>query len=193
MTGADDHPRPVNGRLFVISGAPAAGKTAVGHALAQALERAVFVDGETIGEGVVSGHEPMTVPVTAGALDQLYLRYAGAMALADVYRAGGFDVVLADTIIGSHADDFLGIAAPDPLHLVMLHPSADTLDERDAMRPRPAYGDGLDVDELWHIVEHHTARRGLWLDTSSLSIAQTITRVLRATTRSRVDTVEPAL
>lgn len=185
MTDPDS---PTSGRLFVITGARAVGKTACGKALAQALTRAVFLDGDTIGDSVVSGKAPMTEPATVDAVDQLFLRYAGALALADVYRSGGFDVVIADTIIGSYLDGFLEIAEPDLVHLVMLNPTVDAIYERDEQRRKTAYEQGLTVEDLWRTVEEHTRRAGLWLDTSNMSVAQTITQILRRIDETRVDT-----
>ncbi|TWP36540.1 AAA family ATPase [Leekyejoonella antrihumi] len=187
---APDAPSP--GRLFVITGAQAAGKSTVGLALAEALSKAVFIDGDLIGNTVVSGKDLITEPATVGAIEQLFLRYAGALTLADVYRTAGFDAVVADNIFGDYLDDFLEIAAPEPVHLVVLHPSIDTIYDRDAQRRKNAYRDGITVEDLWHTVEEHTSRVGLWLDTTSMSVAQTITRVLRNLNEALVDTADLA-
>jgi len=185
MTDQDD---AATGRLFVITGAQAAGKSTVAQALAAALTKAVFIDGDLIGNSVVSGKELITEPATVAAIEQLFLRYAGALALADVYRTAGFDAVIADNIFGDYLDDFLEIAAPERVHLVMLHPSIDTIYDRDAQRRKNAYRDGVTVEDLWHTIEDHTTRAGLWIDTTSMSVAQTITKILRSLDEAAVDT-----
>lgn len=178
------------GRLFVISGAQAAGKSTVGAALADALPRAVFVDGDAIGNFVVSGKELMTEPPRIEAIEQLFLRYAGALTVADVYRSAGFDAVVADNIFGTFLDDFLMIAAPEPIHFVMLHPTADAIRGRERARGTNAYRDGFTVESLVESVEHGSRRVGLWIDNTDLSVAQTVSRILEHADAALVDTRE---
>lgn len=178
------------GRLFVISGAQAAGKTTVGQALADALPRSVFIDGDTIGNVVASGKALMTQPPRIEAIEQLFLRYAGALTVADVYRSAGFDAVIADNIFGSYLDDFLMIAAPEPVHFVMLTPSVDVIRAREIARGKNAYRDGFTVEGLVDTIEHDTFRVGLWIDNTSLSPGQTVTRILRRTEDALIDTRE---
>ena len=167
------------GRLFVITGIPGAGKTTVGRALAKALPKAVFVDGDLIGDTVVSGKEVISEPPSIEAIEQLLLRYAGALTLADVYRSAGFDAVIADDIIGDRLDDFLELAEPEPVHLVVLHPSADVVGERSPVRDQSIPDDGLTTLDHWNVLEHQTGRLGLWLDTSTMSNAMAVTTILR--------------
>lgn len=176
------------GRLFVISGAQAAGKSTVGAALADALPRSVFIDGDTIGNVVVSGKALMTEPPAVEAVEQLFLRYAGALTVADVYRAAGFDAVIADNIFGTFLDDYLMIAAPEPVHFVMLTPSADVIQAREAARGKNAYRDGFTVDGLVRSIEHETSRVGLWIDNTTLAPAQVVLQILRRTGEALVDT-----
>lgn len=176
------------GRLFVISGAQAAGKSTVGEALADALPRAVFIDGDTIGNFVISGKETMTEPARIEAIEQLFLRYAGALTVADVYRSAGFDAVIADNIFGSFFDDFLTIAAPEPVHFVMLTPSADIIRARDAGRRKHAYRDGFTIEGLVESVEHDTTRVGLWVDNTVLTVRETVDHILDHADDARVDT-----
>ncbi|MBB2890298.1 AAA family ATPase [Flexivirga oryzae] len=194
MTGHTVKPATASGtgtgRLFVISGAQAAGKTTVGQALADALPRSVFIDGDTIGNVVVSGKALMTQPPRIEAIEQLFLRYAGALTVADVYRSAGFDAVIADNIFGSYLDDFLMIAAPEPVHFVMLTPSVDVIRAREISRGKNAYRHGFTVEGLVDTIEHDTFRVGLWIDNTSLSPGQTVTRILRRTEEALIDTRE---
>ncbi|RNI20869.1 AAA family ATPase [Flexivirga caeni] len=178
------------GRLFVISGAQAAGKSTVGRALAEALPRSVFVDGDTIGNFVLSGKELMTEPPRTPAIEQLFLRYAGALTVADVYRSAGFDAVIADNIFGSFLNDYLMIAAPEPVHFVMLNASADIIRAREIARGGNAYRDGFTVEGLVSSIEHDTLRVGLWIDNTVLTAGQTVAQILRHTDDALVDTRE---
>lgn len=160
------------GRLFVVTGAPSSGKTTTGRALAQALPKAVFVDGDVVDELIVSGRAPFTEPPSVPQIEQLLLRYAAALTLADVYRAGGFDAVIAEDIIDERLQDFLELANPERVHLVVLHPSVEALAER---------GDRLDFSTatgLHNLVENHTLRLGLWIDNSTMSVARVVTAIL---------------
>lgn len=167
------------GRLFVITGIQAAGKSTVGRALAEALPKAVFIDGDVVGNTVVSGKELMSEPPTMAAIEQLLLRYSGALTLADVYRAAGFDAVVADNIFGRYLEDFLELADPEPVHLVVLHPSVDTVSAREGERSGRAYRDGITVEGLWALVEFDTPRLGLWIDNSSDTVGRTVTTILQ--------------
>lgn len=161
------------GRIFVVTGAPSSGKTSAGRALAEALPKAVFIDGPTLEQFVVTGQAQMEEPPSVEQIEQVLLRYAAALTLADVYRAGGFDVVIADDLIDERLEDFLELADPEPIHLVVLHPSAEALAER---------GDRLDIGTatgLHNLIEHHTPRIGLWIDNSVTTVPMTVLTILR--------------
>lgn len=96
------------GRLFVITGITASGKTTVGHALAARLPRSVHIDGDWVQRFVVSGAVPMDLPPPSGAIEQLRLRYAGAVAAARVYRHAGFDAVVSDNIFADEVPRVVG-------------------------------------------------------------------------------------
>ncbi len=174
----------------MITGAQAAGKSTVGQALAEGLRKAVFIDGDTIGGMVASGKASMSESPTVEAVEQLFLRYAGALTVADVYRSAGFDAVIADNIFGTFLDDYLSIAAPAQLHLVMLTPSVDAIYQREEGRRKNAYRDGFTVESLVESVERGTRRVGLWIDNTNLSVAQTITQILQRVDEAVVDTSE---
>lgn len=174
----------------MISGAQAAGKSTVGQALADSLPRAVFIDGDAIDDFVVSGHAPMTDPPTTPAVEQLFLRYAGALTVADVYRSAGFDAVIADNIFGTFLDDYLMIAAPEPIHFVMLTPTVDAIRDREQARDKNAYRDGFTVEALVESVQHGSRRVGLWIDNTDLSVAQTVSQIRARADEAFVDTRE---
>ncbi len=173
-------PESAPGRLFVILGSDAGNRAAAGRALAEALTKSIFLDGAALAEIVVAGRMPMTQTPTVGALEQLYTRYAGAITLAEVYRANSFDAVVTDDVVGDQLDDFLDLAEPGPVHLVVLHPDAE------AMRNR-AEPTADKVEYRWNELEFNTTRVGLWIDDTSTTPAQLVVRILRNLDEARVD------
>jgi predicted kinase len=126
--------------LFVISGISASGKSTVARLLAERFERGVCVPGDAIREMMVSGRIEMRPGAEAEALSQLVLRYEGALAVADVFLFGGFDVVVEDVIIGHVLREFLDLVPVPEFHLVFLDPDAAAIEQRERGRDRIAYG-----------------------------------------------------
>ena len=165
--------------LFVISGVSAAGKSTVARLLAERFARGVCVHGDDIRAMVVSGRVEMRPDAGAEALRHLALRYAGALAVADVFLKGGFDVVVEDVIIGDVLADFLALVPVPEFHLVFLDPDATAIERRERGRNQLAYGPGRwSVGGLQAILREETDRIGLWLDTSSQSAEQTVEAIL---------------
>lgn len=113
------------GRLILVTGAAGSGTTTVGAALAAGLPRAVHVDGDAVAGFVVSGAVPTRPPLTRDALEQLYLRWSAAIAVAETYAQAGFDAVISDTVTGELFADFVDFVSPAPLHVVTLGPDLD--------------------------------------------------------------------
>src|SRR6266568_4602282 len=126
--------------LFVISGVSAAGKSTVARLLAGRFERGVCVPGDAVHTMVVSGRLDMRPGSGEGALRQLVLRYAGALAVASVYLRDRFDVVVEDVIIGPVLRDFLELVPVPEFHLVFLDPDAAAIERRERDRDGTTYG-----------------------------------------------------
>jgi chloramphenicol 3-O-phosphotransferase len=169
------------GRLVLITGATAAGKTTAGRGLAALLPRAVQVDGGDVHGFVVSGSVAMDVPPTPEAVEQLMLRYAGSLAVASVYRKAGFDAIVTDNIFEAHLIGLLFAAFADvgtePVHVVVLDPNVDVVLQRYRARPGGGYTETVTPERLAAAV-HRTARLGLWLDTSAQAPAETAAEIL---------------
>ena len=171
----------MTGRLFVITGVTASGKTTVGHALADRLPKSVHVDGDWVQRLVISGAVAMDIPAPAGAIEQLHLRYAGSLAVAAVYRRAGFDVVVTDNIFEDDLTGVLDLAFADDdvdqVLVTVLCPSTDVVRRRYQNRPGGGYTDSVTVDLLTEALQR-TPRLGLWLDTSHHTPGETADHIL---------------
>ena len=163
--------------LYVISGVMAAGKSTVARMLAGRLPRAVCVSGDAIRAMVVSGRVEMSPDAGADALGQLVLRYQGALAVAGVYLAARFDVVVEDVIVGPLLRDFLALVPVEEFHLVFLDPAAKAIGEREQGRGKTGYG-AWPIEGLQRVLREETDRIGLWLDSTGLTAEQTVDRIL---------------
>jgi predicted kinase len=173
--------------LFVISGVSAAGKSTVARLLAERFERGVCVPGDAIREMVASGRADMSPDPGPEALGQLTLRYAGALAVAEVFLSAGFDAVVEDVIIGPVLHEFLALVPVPEFHLVFLDPDAAAIQQRERERDQIAYGaDRWSVGGLQAVLRQETDRIGLWLDTTGQTAEQTVEAILSDTDASRV-------
>jgi chloramphenicol 3-O-phosphotransferase len=166
------------GGVWIVTGISAAGKSPVAAALADRFERSVHVEGDAIRAFVRRGRTEMTPGASAAALDQLRLRYGAAASIADRYAAAGFTVVWDDVIVGPLLADAIELVTARPRRLVVLAPRADVVAAREAGRTKSGYH-AFDVEGLDRTLRTETSRIGLWLDTSELTVEETVDAVLR--------------
>jgi chloramphenicol 3-O-phosphotransferase len=174
------------GAVVLITGVMAAGKSTVAQALAERLPRAAHVRGDLFRRMVVSGREEMTPELAPGALAQLDLRQRLAAAVADEYASAGFTAVVQDILLGDDLPRFVARLRTRPLYVVVLAPSAETVRERDAGRAKTGYADGWAADGFVRALTEDTPRIGLWLDTSRLTVQETVDAILAGAERAVV-------
>ena len=164
--------------LYVITGAMAAGKSTVARALARRFDKSAHVEGDAFLRMIVAGGAVMGPTLDAGALGQLRLRQDMAMDAARRFLSAGFVTVYEDILIGA---DFVRVAGAladlDP-RIVVLHPGVATLAQRDRARAKTGYGERFPPDVLAEALERDTPRRGLWIDSSLMSVDEVVERIL---------------
>lgn len=166
-------------RLILITGAQAAGKTTIGDALARLLPKAVHVDGDVIQGMVVSGAIGMDLPPPPGAMEQLYLRYQGSIVVANVYRDNGFDAVVTDNMFGGTLTDVVAMGhRTGEVHVIVLDPGVDVVEQRDRDRGKTGYSPSLTAAALVDSLRNETARIGYWHDNTGETVAETAALLL---------------
>lgn len=164
----------------MITGIQAAGKSTVAQSLAESLPNSVHVRGDLFRRMIVNGRVDMgPAAPDPRALEQLELRYDLAAETADRYAHKGFTVIVQDIILGDYLQRVVDHVRTRPLYVVVLAPTAAAVAERDAERQRLrgkiAYKPGDEgIAALDQALRTATPRIGYWLDTSELSVTDTV-------------------
>lgn len=164
-------------RLILITGIMAAGKSTVAQHLAERLPHSVHLRGDVFRRMMVNGRAEMTRELSAAAAEQLRLRYRLAAAAADLYLQAKFSVVYQDIILGPHLTEVVQYYQSHPLHVVVLCPTPAVVAAREAGRGKTGYR-GITVADLDRVLREETPQLGLWLDSSTYTVAETVDYIL---------------
>jgi chloramphenicol 3-O-phosphotransferase len=173
--------------VVVITGVMAAGKSTVAQALVERLPRAAHVRGDVFRRMIVSGREEFVPGSGPGgeAEAQLRLRHRLSAVTADAYAQAGFTAVVQDVLLGADLPAYVDLVRARPLYVVVLVPSPEVVAAREAGRAKTGYG-AWTVGELDRSLREETPRIGCWLDTSALTVAETVDAILAGRERARV-------
>jgi predicted kinase len=170
--------------IFAISGTQGAGKTTVSSLLARRFQRGVHVSADLLQKMIVSGGEwPVSSQTTVNddlegeAVRQLQLRRHNMCLLARSFFDAGFTVVLDDIIVGERLAELREDLADVDFMFVLLQPSKETVRERER-------GRGTELWREWEwltgSIERTTPRIGLWLDSSTQTVDETVDELMRS-------------
>ena len=162
--------------IVLITGVMAAGKSSVAQRLAEQLPRSIHLRGDTFRRFIVNGRVDMSATPSAEAIDQLLLRYRATAKVARLYQTAGFSVVCQDVVLGPMLETVVGMYDGAALEVVVLCPSVTAVERREANRSKQGYG-AVSVEQLQQALRD-TPRIGLWLDSSELSVDETVAAIL---------------
>jgi chloramphenicol 3-O-phosphotransferase len=165
------------GRVIVITGAMAAGKSTVADLLAIRLPKSVHIHGDVFRRMVVSGRADMTPNPNPDAIAQLNLRYDLAAMAADRCAEDGFDAIVQDVILGKDLADFVKRIASPERYLVVLSPALSASEWREEQRLKGGFVH-LSADALDDVLRRETAHIGYWLDCSTQTPDETVADIL---------------
>ena len=170
--------------IYIITGIMASGKSTVAEALAERFPRSVHIRGDVFRRFIVNGQAEMNgESLSDDAVKQLHLRQELAAEAARKYADEGYTVVLQDILLGPDLEAMANRFADYDAHVIVLCPSAESVADRDAYRRETrgkiAYAEGgLTPESMDAILRESTPRIGLWLDTSELTVDQTVDEIL---------------
>lgn len=181
----EDRPEVPRGRVFVITGAMAAGKSTVAELLAENLPRSVHIRGDSFRRMIVNGQAEMTPDPTPEAVAQRQLRYRLASNVADAYAAEGFDAIVQDLIVGPDLPAFIDLIKTTERYLIVLSPSVTVLEWREQQR-RKSHQVHVSAGAMDNTLRRETDKIGYWLDSSAQTPDETVTDILSNLDRARV-------
>ena len=170
--------------IWLISGAPGAGKSTVSDALCRRFRLAVHIPVDDIRDWVRSGFAS-PVEWTNETGRQFALARRGAARIATDYADAGFDVMVDDVIRESDLNQYTDYLGKTELRKVLLNPSLEAVLARNAAPGRKPFDSSvleaacLGLHPL--LLAENTASRGwIVIDSTTLDIDQTVNAIGRA-------------
>jgi chloramphenicol 3-O-phosphotransferase len=167
--------------VWLITGTQASGKSTVADLLARRFPRSVHVRGGQFYRWAVQGWVHFDGDDQTEARRMLELRYRLSALSATEYAAAGFTTVVQDNIYGSDVARWLDTVSAEQLHLVVLRPSIEVVEQRHEQRRRHVGKVAFRPGFTAAINDEHLAATpplGLWLDTSDQTPDETVDSIV---------------
>jgi adenylylsulfate kinase-like enzyme len=164
---------------LVITGPPGAGKSSVSRGVAARLGRASHLDGDVLNELIVSGRVWALGEPPDEAARQVRLCNKNLCSLAANFADAGFTPVIDWIVPDRHQLSFyVESLAPRQVLLVVLAPSAAACQQRNELRAPEDQFSFDDPDALLAGMRDGFGGVGWWLDTSTMSLDETVDRIV---------------
>lgn len=170
-------------RVILITGNMASGKSTIGQALAERIPKSVHLRGDLFRKMIVNGRAEMTFELSEDAKAQLRLRHELATEVARRYVDAGFVVVYQDILIGHLLREAVNRFDGVPVSVVVLAPEPAAVAAREAGRSKSGYRSTGEIEAFDRVLRDETEPLGLWLDTTNLSVRQTVDQILEVLER----------
>ena len=177
--------QPLTDSVWLINGIPGAGKSSVSKALAESLAKSAHLEVDLVREMVVTGYLAPGQDPKAGSDAQLELGAHNAALLADSFMDAGFTPLIDDVVLRLQLARYREVLSRWPLRLVVLASPLDVVLQRDRERVekhlggRYAYLDGELREQMRGL--------GLWLDTSGMTVRETVEVIMRRADEAILD------
>lgn len=174
--------------VFLISGTPGSGKTSIAQALLHHFPLGLHLPVDDFRELVVSGRASV-FDWTEETTRQFELARTSAAATAARYAKAGFAVALDDVVFPAEAESlFVKPLQPFVVHKVLLTPRLEIALGRNAARTTKRFDTGALAETIAHLhavfaEQEQDFKTAGWLllDSSELTLEETVTRILSST------------
>jgi chloramphenicol 3-O-phosphotransferase len=164
------------GRIVMLTGVMASGKSTVAQALAESTPKSVHLRGDVFRRMIVNNKVDMTPDAAEEAMGQLLMRYSMAAMTAREYADYGFTVFYQDVIVGPVLLEVLGEYDGYALELVVLCPRKEAVAAREAERGKSGYG-AFSIDAMDDLLREQTPDVGHWIDSSDQTVSETVAAI----------------
>jgi predicted kinase len=173
--------------IYLIIGPPAVGKSTTSRALAACFPRSIHIPVDDLRNMVVNG---LALPAAEWGDEltrQVTLARNAVIAMALAYRQAGFTVVIDDFWDPNRLMEYRALADAPEVRRVLLLPDRVEAHRRNLLRSgdspaRPYIDEGIRIiyDELTDVVDELRRQGWLVVDTSALTVAETVETILAA-------------
>ena len=157
------------------------------------FERGAFIEGDVLWKMVVAGAVDMSANAEDEAERQLALRYRHGALLCESFVKEGYITVHAENMYGPIVERHLR-SLRCAHSLLVLRPRTEVIEKREFERGSSAYAPWIGPDgSLRNAIARfddwlaETPRIGLWIDSSDLTIDETVNEILDRWLEARVD------
>jgi predicted kinase len=171
---------------WLITGIPGAGKSTVARLLAATMPRAAHIEGDRLGELIVSGAVRPDAEPREESRRQMRLNVRNQCLLARSFAGAGFVPVMDYVVVDrARLGLYRRLLPALDLRFVVLHPGREVALARDRARPEKTVAAAFAY--LEDILVRELAGTGLWVASGRLSPEETVALILREQDRARID------